>query len=258
MTTINQHIFNNRKQNALPDVRKAAIWCHSLFDWLFGDAQNLTLEEFQNQEKSLQQDLVHFLRDSGCQKKASEISEHIFKRVEHVYPLMEEDLNSIYLSDPAAKSKVEIMVAYPGFFAVVMYRIAHELWVNGAGVTARLITEYVHSRTGIDIHPAAKIGKRFVIDHGTGVVIGETTQIGDDVKVYQGVTLGALSVNKEDSEIKRHPTIGNNVVIYANATILGGKTQIGEGSVIGGNVWLTHSVKPFSQVYHKSEIIIVQ
>jgi len=258
MTTIKHSIFLNRKNNPLPDVRKAALWCYSIFEWLFGDAKKLKLEDFLGQKESLEQDLVFFLEDSGYKKDAKVISERFFKNLEDLYALMDEDLNGMYASDPAAKSKIEIKAAYPGFFAVVMYRIAHELWKDGAIVTARLISEYVHSRTGIDIHPGAKIGKSFVIDHGTGVVIGETTQIGDHVKVYQGVTLGALSVNKKDSEKKRHPTIGSNVIIYANATILGGQTHIGEGSIIGGNVWLTQSVKPFSQVYHKSEIKIIQ
>lgn len=258
MTTFKKNIFDNRKSQTFPDIRKSAAWCFSLFEWLFGDAQKLAYEGFLNQEKRLKENLVLLLKDSGYGKEAEAIAENLFNKIESLYTEMEEDLDSMFYSDPAAKSKLEIQVAYPGFFAVVMYRIAHELWKSGAFITARLMSEYVHSRTGIDIHPGAKIGKRFVIDHGTGVVIGETTEIGDDVKIYQGVTLGALSVYKEDSNKKRHPSIGNKVIIYANATILGGETLIGDNSIIGGNVWLTHSVEAHSQVYHKSEIRIIQ
>ena len=169
---------------------------------------------------------------------------------------LEEDLQAVLEYDPAAKSRAEVLVSYPGFFAITIYRIAHELWLQKVPLLPRLLTEYVHSKTGIDIHPGAVIGDRFFIDHGTGIVIGETAAIGNDVKMYQGVTLGALSVHKADAAVKRHPTIGNDVTIYANATILGGTTHIGDGSVIGGNVWLTHSVPSGSMVYHKSELIV--
>ena len=145
---------------------------------------------------------------------------------------------------PAAKSREEVIRTYPGFYAVAAYRIAHQLHLLGIQGIPRIITEHAHSKTGIDIHPGAKIGNHFCIDHGTGVVIGETSVIGNHVKIYQGVTLGALSVNKEDATKKRHPTLEDNVVVYAGATILGGGTVIGRGSVIGGNVWLTESVPP--------------
>lgn len=164
------------------------------------------------------------------------------------------DATAILQSDPAAKSIEEVMAAYPGFFATVVYRLAHLLWQQNIPVLPRYFTEYAHSRTGIDIHPGASIGHSFAIDHGTGVVIGETTVIGNGVKIYQGVTLGALNVSKENASVKRHPTIQDDVVIYAGATILGGNTTIGKGSIIGGNVWLTYSVPAASIVYHKSEI----
>jgi serine O-acetyltransferase len=157
-------------------------------------------------------------------------------------------------SDPAAKSIEEVITAYPGFFATFVYRMAHLLCQHECILLSRFFTEYAHSKTGIDIHPAAVIGRSFSIDHGTGVVIGETTIIGDHVKVYQGVTLGALNVSKAIASTKRHPTIEDNVVIYAGATILGGNTVVGSGSIIGGNVWLTNSVPPNSVVYHKSEV----
>jgi serine O-acetyltransferase len=155
-----------------------------------------------------------------------------------------EDARALYEGDPAAVSLDEVVLAYPGFFAVGLHRIAHPFWRGGAPLFARLISEYAHGRTGVDIHPGARL------DHGTGVVIGETAILGDRVKLYQGVTLGAISVEKSLARKKRHPTIGNDVVIYANATILGGDTIVGDQSVIGGNVWLTRSVPPRSVVTH--------
>lgn len=154
------------------------------------------------------------------------------------------DAQAIFDGDPAAISTDEVILAYPGFHAIACYRIAHELHGLGAELAARMVTESAHRVTGIDIHPAAKIGQSFAIDHGTGIVVGATAVLGAHVKLYQGVTLGALSVEKHMATSKRHPTIGDNVVIYANATILGGDTKIGDGSVIGGNVWLTQSVPP--------------
>lgn len=168
------------------------------------------------------------------------------------------DAEAIYKGDPAAKSTDEVILAYPGFYAITIYRIAHELYLLGVPVIPRILSEYAHEKTGIDIHPGAGIGERFCIDHGTGIVIGETTIIGNDVKIYQGVTLGALSVDKSFASIKRHPTIENNVVIYAQAVILGGNTVIGEKSVIGGNAWITESVPANSVVYHKSEVRLKQ
>jgi serine O-acetyltransferase len=157
-------------------------------------------------------------------------------------------------ADPAAHSVDEVLLAYPGFFALASYRLAHALLGLGVELLPRLITEFSHRLTGIDINPGARIGRSLAIDHGTGIVIGETALIGERVRLYQGVTLGALSVRKELAQQKRHPTIEDDVVIYANATILGGDTVIGAGSVIGGNVWLTHSVPPGSVVTHGATI----
>lgn len=168
------------------------------------------------------------------------------------------DANFIYQNDPAAHSLEEVLLAYPGFFAIAHYRIANLLHLAGVNLLPRIITEYAHSKTGIDIHPAATIGRQFCIDHGTGIVIGETTIIGERVKLYQGVTLGALSVSKGLMATKRHPTIEDDVIIYAGSTILGGDTVIGHDSVIGGNVWLIKSVPPFSMVYHESKVIVQQ
>jgi serine O-acetyltransferase len=161
-----------------------------------------------------------------------------------------EDAKALYEGDPAATSLDEVVIAYPGFLAIAWHRIANIFWRGGAPLFARLISEHAHHRTGIDIHPGATLGRAIAIDHGTGVVIGETAVLGDRVKLYQGVTLGALSVEKALATRKRHPTIGNDVVIYANATILGGETVVGDESIIGGNVWLTRSVPPRSVVTH--------
>jgi serine O-acetyltransferase len=165
-----------------------------------------------------------------------------------------EDATALHTTDPASHSLDEVILAYPGFYALACYRLAHELHRHGVGLLPRLITELAHHRTGIDIHPGAVIGHALAIDHGTGIVIGETSAIGDRVRLYQGVTLGALRVEKHHARTKRHPTIEDDVVIYANATILGGSTVIGRGSVIGGNVWLTHSVPPGSVVLHSAAI----
>lgn len=176
--------------------------------------------------------------------------------LELLYLRMIEDATAIYNGDPAAESIEEVVVTYPGFYAIVVYRLAHQLYEQNIPVLPRLFTEYAHGKTGIDIHPAAQIGHSFCIDHGTGIVIGETTTIGNNVKLYQGVTLGALSVDKAEAGVKRHPTIEDEVTIYAGATILGGKTVVGHNSVIGGNVWLTDSVEPFSTVFNKSNVYV--
>ncbi len=168
------------------------------------------------------------------------------------------DIQAIYEGDPAARSPEEVILSYPGFYAISIYRIAHEFYLRGIPYLARLMTEFAHEKTGIDIHAGATVGEYFFIDHGTGIVIGETATIGDRVKLYQGVTLGAKSFELDEDGnpvkgTKRHPDIGNGVVIYANATILGGRTKIGDGAVIGGNVWLTHSVEPGTTVYYGKE-----
>ena len=168
------------------------------------------------------------------------------------------DAEAINEGDPASESVDEVILAYPGFMAIAIYRFAHELYRVRVPILPRLLTEYAHQLTGIDIHPGAQIGSSFAIDHGSGIVIGESTIIGKNVKLYQGVTLGALSVDKNMAKSKRHPTVEDNAVIYAQAVILGGETVVGHDSMIGGNVWLTHSVPPFSVVYQKSETVVQQ
>jgi serine O-acetyltransferase len=182
-------------------------------------------------------------------------AEEFFRILPSIYEKLKEDIEAMFAGDPAAKSRTEVVRTYPGFYAIASYRIAHALHKLDIKLIPRIITENAHSRTGIDIHPSAEIGHHFCIDHGTGVVIGETTNIGNYVKIYQGVTLGALSVNKEDAAVKRHPSIGDHVVIYAGATILGGKTHIGSHSVIGGNVWLTRSVPDHSKIYYQANMM---
>ncbi|MFY0674020.1 MAG: serine acetyltransferase [Bacteroidia bacterium] len=182
--------------------------------------------------------------------KGQEISSKLFIEIEATKKKLDNDVESMFLGDPAAKSISEVIRTYPGFYAIAAYRIAHLLHEQDIPLIPRIITEHAHSHTGIDIHPGAQIGSHFCIDHGTGIVIGETTEIGDHVKLYQGVTLGALSVSKDQASSKRHPTIGNNVVIYARTTILGGNTTIGNNCIIGGNVWLTSSIARDTKVYY--------
>ncbi|MBK8620832.1 MAG: serine acetyltransferase [Saprospiraceae bacterium] len=198
-------------------------------------------------------------KTNGCiPEKCDEIVEDFMSALPVIYDVLQSDLEAFYLGDPAAKSTYEIVRAYPGYFAVFIYRIAHQLYTSGVALMPRILSEFAHSKTGIDIHPGAKIGKSFFIDHGTGVVIGETTQVGDHVKIYQGVTLGALSVSKKLAGVKRHPTVGDHTVIYSGATILGGDTVIGNDCIIGGNVWLTTSVPSGTKVYHNAENTFVQ
>lgn len=182
-------------------------------------------------------------------EKAEKISLFFFDQLETIRRELEHLIFTFYANDPASKSEIEIILAYPGFFAIAIHRLAHVLYQLDAPILPRFFSEYAHSKTGIDIHPGATIGKNFYIDHGTGIVIGETTTIGDNVKIYQGVTLGAFYVSKNLADKKRHPTIEDNVTIYAGATILGGTTIIGKNSTIGGNVWITESIEENSVVY---------
>ncbi|MCL2373973.1 MAG: serine acetyltransferase [Treponema sp.] len=184
----------------------------------------------------------------NCHIEAERLAEAFFEEIPALRGILHLDLQANFRGDPAAKSVEEVILSYPGFQAVVVHRLAHYFWKAEVPLIPRMMSEIAHGRTGIDIHPGAQIGDSFFIDHGTGVVIGETTVIGKNVKIYQGVTLGALSVNKEEGSRKRHPTIEDNVTIYANATILGGGTVIGEGSVIGGNVWITESIPSGSKI----------
>lgn len=188
--------------------------------------------------------------------KSQQQTKTFFEALPSLHKKTMNDAKTIFAKDPAAKSLEEVLYSYPGFFAIAIYRFSHQIWGQDLQLLARTISEYAHSKTSIEIHPGAQIGSDFAIDHGTGIVIGETAIIGDNVQIYQGVTLGALSVKKEEAFIKRHPTIEDNVIIYANSTILGGQTTVGRDSIIGGNVWLTYTIPSNSVVYHKNEIKI--
>ena len=205
--------------------------------------------------KSANDCLYRALTHTVSETEAEKIVETLADKIPQIMEYLVTDIRAGYEGDPAAKSVDEIILAYPAYQAIGFFRIAHELYLLGQTVVARLMTEYAHQKTGIDIHPGATIGKRFFIDHGTGVVIGETTVIGENVKLYQHVTLGAKSFPVADDGtlvkgIKRHPNIGNNVIIYAGATILGGDVTIGDNATIGGNVWLTHSVEEGKTIYN--------
>lgn len=192
---------------------------------------------------------------TSMEETPEELCNAFIERLPKIKQLLIKDIEAIYEGDPAAKCHEEVLICYPGFYAISIFRLAHELYTLKVPLIPRVMTEYAHEKTGIDIHAGANVGEYFFIDHGTGIVIGETTTIGNHVKIYQGVTLGAKSFELDENgapvkNIKRHPDIGNNVVIYANATILGGNTKIGDNCVIGGNTWLTHSVEAGSTIYY--------
>lgn len=218
----------------------------------FSEQRLSSVELINERIQSLRNRLENILinHPSLCLNSPVEVAAEFISSMEKLEAIIQMDIEAIFIGDPAAKSKEEIVRSYPGFYAISAYRIAHRLHQLKVLVIPRIITELAHHRTGIDIHPAAQIDHSFCIDHGTGVVIGETTVIGHNVKIYQGVTLGALSVAKTDANKKRHPTIEPYAVVYANATILGGDTVIGTHSIIGGNSWITKSVEPHSTVYY--------
>ena len=205
-------------------------------------------------ERDLKRLLLPILKDTSL--NVDEIAVRFMHALPSIHDKLWLDAEAITSGDPAAESIDEVILAYPGFTAIALYRLAHEFYLMRVPIFPRLITEYAHQMTGIDVHPGAQIGSSFAIDHGTGIVIGESSIIGNNVKMYQGVTLGALSVDKKFAKSKRHPTVEDDVVIYAQAIILGGETIIGRQSVIGGNVWLTSSVPPFSSVYQESKVTV--
>jgi len=254
-------LFNARSKHTcgLPLKKEAQNYIDELLQLLFpqfSDKVYYDETEIQAELNLLKMDLKHLLNSLAFEQKLNiqEISDSFFNRIPVIYTKLQLDAEAIYKGDPAAYSINEVILAYPGFLAITIYRFAHELYLLKVPVLPRILSEYAHQITGIDIHPGAEIGESFCIDHGTGIVIGETTKIGNRVKLYQGVTLGALSVEKKLANIKRHPTIEDDVVIYSQAVILGGKTVIGSNSTIGGNVWVTESVPPNSIVYNRSKV----
>ncbi len=216
------------------------------------------LKQHHIQHEKLQKQLCVLIRsvDSNNSLDSSSIVFEFFSELETIKERLLKDALLILEFDPAASSVEEVLLSYPGFSALMVHRLAHPLYLAKVPLIPRMMSEWAHSKTGIDINPGAAIGCPFFIDHGTGVVIGETAIIGDNVKIYQGVTLGALAVRKEDAKSKRHPTIEDNVIIYAGSTILGGNTVIGRDSIIGGNTWITKSIPPFSVVYHKNQTVV--
>ncbi len=234
---------------AVTDELVRHYWA-AMFPAFYGDGAENEEDKIRRETQLLHDGMVqafsYVLQEDG---REEEEADRIIGRLSYVRELTETDVEAAYEGDPAATGTDEVILAYPACKAIATFRLAHEMYLRKIPIVPRMLTEYVHSLTGIDIHPGATIGSHFFIDHGTGVVIGETTTIGNHVKLYQHVTLGAKSfdVNEDGSlvkGIKRHPDIGNYVVIYAGATILGGRTKIGDHAVIGGGVWLTHSVEP--------------
>ena len=258
--TFFEAIRQSAKCNHLPTKTEVSHLIDALINFLFPCRnQSKMLKNLDVEWEQLQLDFKkNIVVLLGNPVKTATISQSFFEQIPVIYELLLLDATEILQNDPAADSIEEVILAYPGFYAIAVHRIANLLYLLNVPIVPRIISEHAHSLTGIDIHPGASIGKHFFIDHGTGIVIGETTIIGDFVKIYQGVTLGALSVKKSENNTKRHPTIEDNVTIYSNSTILGGNTVIGKETLIGGNVFLTYSVPPYSTVYHKSEIRVRQ
>jgi serine O-acetyltransferase len=246
--------FNAMSELTIPNQKVVEKAIKSVFELLFPTTHSFTEAEIESNRSQLQAQFGEIL--SGLTANHKEVTETFFKNLEKIKKGLIKDARFILASDPAATELIEVIAIYPGFFAIFCYRLANFIAHLKVPLFPRMITEFAHRVTGIDIHPLATIGSPFAIDHGTGIVIGETTNIGNNVKLYQGVTLGALSVDKSKASKKRHPTIEDNVVLYSGCTILGGQTVVGRNSIIGGNVWLTESIAPFSVVYHKSEIIV--
>jgi serine O-acetyltransferase len=247
-----QHLEPSRQ---IPPKAEAQKVADGLFLFLFpmlSDAPKPARVQYALLRHELMKLLYPLLEDKS--EPVANIANGFFEQLPEIYERLLEDAEAIMQFDPAATCMEEVIATYPGFHAIANYRVANLLHRLGAPLLPRVFAEYIHGTTGIDIHPAATIGRSFFIDHGTGVVIGATAVIGNNVKIYQGVTLGALQVDKSLANVKRHPTIEDNCILYANSTILGGKTVIGHDSVIGGNSWLTESVPPFSVVVHQSSV----
>jgi serine O-acetyltransferase len=244
----------------VPSLTKAHEFINEIINFLFPIRvdKSVSLLQMEATWEDLQQQFKVLLTpfQPVLKKKVDELTNDFFGIIPEIHDKLLKDAEAFLKFDPAAKCPEEVILCYPGYYAISIYRLSHVLYNLQIPVLPRIISEYAHTKTGIDIHPGATIGNHFFIDHGTGIVIGETAVIGNDVKIYQGVTLGALYVGKELANKKRHPTIENNVIIYANTTILGGETVIGHDTVIGGNTWLTESVLPFSVVYHKPSVVI--
>ncbi len=252
--------INTNYSKDVPSVIKTHEFIDNLISILFplNSDQRFTEKEIESGlEKCMAglEELLYPIRHS-IKEAQEKISRTFFERLPETYELLISDANAIARFDPAASSVEEIILCYPGFYCISVYRMAHILYTLDVPILPRVMTEYAHGKTGIDIHPGAKIGTPFFIDHGTGIVIGETAEIGNNVRLYQGVTIGALSVEKGLANTKRHPTIEDNVVVYAGSAILGGKTVIGHDTVVGGNTWITENILPHSVVFRQHRVVI--
>jgi serine O-acetyltransferase len=251
--------YNNFRKE-IPSMTKAHQFIDNLIYFIFPFKidKKCTLPLIELNQAQLQLDFKDLLTPLGpiLENSVHELCTEFFREIPAIYESLIKDAQLFVDFDPAARSRESVILYYPGFYAISVYRLSHKLYLQQIPYLPRMISEYAHSKTGIDIHPGALIGDHFFIDHGTGIVIGETTIIGNNVKIYQGVTLGAASVSKTMKGKKRHPTLEDNVIVYSGSTILGGDTVIGHDTVIGGNVWLTKSVPAYSTVFHESKIVI--
>lgn len=267
-----QRLFKGRTCHPEPDQITRMIRCarQALLPNYFGsakpDAVALAVEELHEVMASQIHRAVFqrcLERDATPESRAFAESQadEVIRRLPELQELVYEDVVETYNGDPAATGYDEIILTYPGILALTVYRLAHELWKQKIPLLPRMMTEYAHRKTGIDLHPGAQMGRGIMIDHGTGIVVGETAIVGDHVKIYQGVTLGALYFPRDESgamvrQTKRHPTVEDYVVLYAHATVLGGDTVIGHHSVIGSNAWITESVPPYSKVLYQTKSIV--
>ncbi len=252
------HKAHRAEWEATPSTQECICWLNELIEFLFPNNHLNKVSTYKGRLKKNQIDLENILL-SYLDPERNNIGKAVrsfYESLEHIYISLRKDATKIFESDPAATSVHEVIVSYPGFFAIAVYRIANKLSVAGVPILPRILSEYAHGKTGIDIHPSASIDVPFFIDHGTGIVIGSTSSIGKNVSIYQGVTLGALQVKKSLAASKRHPTVEDNVIIYARTTILGGNTIIGHDSIIGGSVFLTKSVAPYSHVFNTHKLRI--
>jgi len=255
---IKNDLMRSSKTSGLPRKTHVIRFTRNLCVYLFPEVEGCA--RCSVTMRQLRRELVRVLYPvfHKDKKEAKQLARAYLESVGHIQKILRSDAEFISASDPAASGPDEVIMTYPGFFAIMVYRLAHSMHNLGVPLIPRVMTEHAHSVTGIDIHPGANIGECFCIDHGNGVVIGESTVIGRNVKIYQGVTLGALSVKKEDASRKRHPTVEDHVIIYAGSTILGGQTVVGHHSIVGGNVWLTESLPPHSVIYQETQNTIKQ
>jgi serine O-acetyltransferase len=252
--------YNSAYCATIPSLEQTRQFTEELIHALFPIKRNCTVDEDEIAREldrcGIQlKELLYSIRKS-LDRSPEEVTDDFFARLPGAFEQLTGDAASITENDPAASCVEEIVLCYPGFFAITIYRLAHLLYQLKVPVLPRIMTEFAHERTGIDINPGASIDSPFFIDHGTGIVIGETARIGKEVRIYQGVTLGALTVDKQMAHTRRHPTIEDHVVIYAGATILGGDTCIGHHTVVGGNTWITESIQPNSVVYRNHRVLI--